>query len=114
MISLGGCRFRYEVAALTEEAGMAVINGEADLDQALDREVLPFGINDTSQPRLVVLTPRRTWEVPLHDVDLLSIGRTAANQLTLEHPQVSRYHAEVQHRAGAYVLRDLDSPNGTW
>jgi len=114
LISLGGCRFRYEVAALTEEAGMAVINGEADLDQALDREVLPFGINDTSQPRLVVLTPRRTWEVPLHDVDLLSIGRTAANQLTLEHPKVSRYHAEVQHRAGAYVLRDLDSTNGTW
>jgi pimeloyl-ACP methyl ester carboxylesterase len=114
LISLGGCRFRYEVAALTEEAGMAVINGEADLDQALDREVLPFAINDTSQPRLVVLTPRRTWEVPLHVVDLLSIGRTAANQLTLEHPKVSRYHAEVQHRAGAYVLRDLDSTNGTW
>ena len=37
---------------------MTVINGEADLDQALDREVLPFAINDTSQPRLVVLTPR--------------------------------------------------------
>ena len=114
MVSLGGCRFRYEVAPLTEELGMTVIDVEADLDQALDREVLPFAINDTSLPRLVVLTPRRTWEVPLDDVDSLSIGRTDANQLSLEHPKVSRFHAEVQHKAGVYVLRDLGSTNGTW
>lgn len=114
VITLGGHQLRYEVSALTEEVGMTVIDKEADLEQAIDREVLPFSINETSQPRLVVMTPHKTWEIPLSDVDHLSIGRTDANQLTLEHPKVSRSHAEIQHRGGIFVLRDLGSTNGTW
>ncbi len=114
LITLGGHQLRYEVSAMTEEAGLTVIDREADLAQALDREVLPFSINETSQPRLVVMTPRRTWEIPLGDVDNLSIGRTDANQLMLEHPRVSRNHAEIQHKGGIFVLRDLGSTNGTW
>ena len=89
-IMLGGSRFRYELSPLAEEAGMTVIDMEADLVRALDEEVLPFAVNETSQPRLVVVTPRRTWELPLSDVDTLSIGRTDPNLLILEHPRVSR------------------------
>ncbi len=47
-------------------------------------------------------------------IDTLSIGRTDANQLVLEHPRVSRNHAEVQRKGGIFVLRDLGSTNGTW
>ena len=114
LITLGGSRFRYELSMPAEEAGMTVIDIEADLERAIDQEVLPFAINETNQPRLVVVTPRRTWEVLLGDIDTLSIGRTDANQLVLEHPRVSRNHAEVQRRGGIFVLRDLGSSNGTW
>jgi pimeloyl-ACP methyl ester carboxylesterase len=113
-IMLGGSRFRYELSPLAEEAGMTVIDMEADLVRALDQEVLPFAVNETSQPRLVVVTPRRTWEVSLGDVDTLSIGRTDPNQLVLEHPRVSRNHAEVRRKGGTFVLHDLGSTNGTW
>jgi len=113
-ISLGGVQFRFENAPVVEEVGMTVINAEADLTMALDQEVLPYAINDTSQPRLVINTPRRTWEVPLTDIDTLSIGRTEVNDIMLEHPKVSRYHADIQQRGGIFVLRDLGSTNGTW
>lgn len=115
LISVGNARLRFEQAATTEQqVGMTVIDLEADLDKALDDEVLPFAINETSQPSLVVVTPRRTWQVPLDDVDALGIGRTDANGLVLEHPRVSRSHAEVQRRGGVFVLSDLGSTNGTW
>jgi pSer/pThr/pTyr-binding forkhead associated (FHA) protein len=114
LVTLGGSLFRYDLTRPAEEAGMTVIDVEADLAQALDQEVLPFAINETSQPRLVVVTLRRTWEVPLEDVDTLTIGRTDANHLALEHPKVSRNHAEVQRKGGIFVLHDLDSTNGTW
>ncbi len=114
MISLGGSRFRYELAPATEMLGMTVIDQEADLDKALDLEVLPFSINETSQSRLVVMTPQRTWEVSLEDIDTLSIGRVDSNQLVLEHFRVSRQHAEVQRKGSLFILRDLGSTNGTW
>ncbi|MCI0520690.1 MAG: FHA domain-containing protein, partial [Chloroflexi bacterium] len=56
----------------------------------------------------------RTWEMLLDDVDALTIGRAETNQVTLDHPRVSRHHAEVQRKGGAFVLRDLGSTNGTW
>jgi len=114
LIKIGGSQFRYERQSSIQEAGRTIIDVEADLDQALDQEVLPFAINETSQPRLVVVTPRRTWEVSLGEVDELSIGRTDDNMLVLEHPKVSRNHAEVQRKGGIYVLKDLGSTNGTW
>ncbi len=114
LLSLGGQRFRFEQSSPAAEAGMTIINMEADLDKALDQEVLPVVLNETSQPRLVVVTPQRTWEVPLEDIDTLSIGRSEANLLALEHPKVSRNHAEVQRKGSAFMLRDLASTNGTW
>jgi pSer/pThr/pTyr-binding forkhead associated (FHA) protein len=114
LIRLGGSLFRFERHSPIQQAGMTVIDVEADLDKALDQEILPFSVNETSQPRLVVVTPRRSWEVPLEDVDSLSIGRTDENALILEHPKVSRRHAEIQRKGGIFILRDLGSSNGTW
>ena len=45
---------------------------------------------------------------------LLRIGRTDASLLSLEHPRVSRNHAEIQHKGGVFDLRDLGSTNGAW
>jgi pSer/pThr/pTyr-binding forkhead associated (FHA) protein len=114
LIRLGNSQFRFERHSPIQQSGVTVIDAAADLDQALDQEILPFSVNETSQPRLVVVTPRRTWEVSLGDIDALSIGRTDDTDLILEHPRVSRRHAEIQRKGGIFILRDLGSTNGTW
>jgi ABC-type multidrug transport system ATPase subunit len=43
----------------------------------------------------------------------MSIGRDASNDVVLDDPNVSRFHAEVAPADGAVVLRDLGSSNGT-
>jgi ABC-type multidrug transport system ATPase subunit/pSer/pThr/pTyr-binding forkhead associated (FHA) protein len=44
----------------------------------------------------------------------LTIGRDERNDLPLEHPNVSRFHAELVTQDGKVVVRDLGSRNGTW
>jgi putative peptide zinc metalloprotease protein len=41
-----------------------------------------------------------------------SIGRTVDNELVLDHPSVSRRHAEVRRTPTGFVLVDLGSVNG--
>lgn len=49
------------------------------------------------------------------DVGLeLTIGRSYANRLRLDGPDVSRAHAIIYRRANEFVLRDLDSKNGVF
>lgn len=42
------------------------------------------------------------------------IGREPTNEVTLNHPSVSRRHARVEQVAGGHVIRDLGSANGTY
>ena len=44
------------------------------------------------------------------------IGRAAGNDLVLDHDgkSVSRFHAELRHERGEYVIVDLNSQNGVW
>jgi len=49
-----------------------------------------------------------------HDDGQLLVGRDPDScDVVLEHPTVSRRHAQLHHRDGAWVLQDLDSTNGT-
>jgi ABC-type multidrug transport system ATPase subunit/ABC-type multidrug transport system permease subunit len=54
----------------------------------------------------------RRAEVPLGSGDL-SIGRDARNELVLDDPNVSRFHAVITRSANEVSLRDLASRNGT-
>ena len=45
---------------------------------------------------------------------VFSIGRDPANQVHLDHPVVSRRHAEVKQTAQGHAIRDLNSSNGTF
>jgi len=114
VINLGNTQVRFEAAQIIEEAGLTMIDSEADLDQSMDLEVLPMSLNETGVPRLVVFTSQKTWEVSLDDLDSLTIGRTDESQVVIEHTKVSRRHAEVRRRGGIFLLRDLGSTNGTW
>ncbi len=45
---------------------------------------------------------------------LVSIGTLPTNDLVITDTTVSRTHAEVEEKSGGYVIRDLDSTNGTF
>lgn len=51
--------------------------------------------------------------IPL-DKPFVTIGRSLDNDVILESEDVSRHHAQIKLRQGAYVLTDLGSANGTW
>jgi hypothetical protein len=51
--------------------------------------------------------------LPQSGPDPLRIGRDPGNGLRLAHDTVSRHHAELMMQDGLWVLRDLNSTNGT-
>ena len=52
-------------------------------------------------------------EIVLHK-PLVTVGTLPENDLVLTDPTVSRSHAVIEEKAGGYVLRDLNSTNGTF
>lgn len=46
--------------------------------------------------------------------DTITIGRDPSNDIPLNHPQVSRFHARLTRRGAEVVLTDLGSTNGTF
>src|SRR5205823_8747562 len=45
---------------------------------------------------------------------VLTIGRQIGTTLLIDHPSVSRRHADIVYANGQYRLRDLSSSNGTF
>lgn len=46
--------------------------------------------------------------------DTTTIGRDLSNDIVLERPGVSRYHARITRSGATYCVEDLRSSNGTW
>ena len=46
--------------------------------------------------------------------DFVTIGRAPANQIVVDHPSVSAHHAVLLRTGASYLLKDLNSGNGTW
>jgi len=114
IIFIGGSQLTYERASEADQA-LTAIDSEADLDRTIAEAVLPVSLNDTREDRLVICTPDKTWEVQLGDmVDSLSIGRAAHNAIVIEHPSVSRSHAQIIRDHRTFKLKDLNSSNGLW
>jgi ABC-type multidrug transport system ATPase subunit len=76
---------------------------------ANDRTILAAGPSD-----------RRTEDgVPLRilqvgEAERVSIGRANDNNMVLDHPLVSRYHALLERMGGRFRLKDLQSSNGVF
>ncbi|MBQ9395814.1 MAG: sigma 54-interacting transcriptional regulator [Proteobacteria bacterium] len=54
---------------------------------------------------------RREW---IFEHGLITIGSLDDNNLVIKDDTVSRYHAQIIQADESYVIRDLDSTNGTW
>ena len=50
--------------------------------------------------------------IPLDQL-VINIGRKSDNQIVIDDPHVSRYHAQIQKVKGRFILVDLDSTVGT-
>ncbi len=114
VIQMGESQIRYERAS-KEDDDLTIINSEFDLDRTIADFVLPTMLNDTSEDRIVIFTPDKTWEVALDDrVDSLTIGRSAGCDVVIEHPSVSRSHAQIVRDHRTFKMRDLNSSNGLY
>ena len=80
-------------------------------DDQIDQSMQMVLSKDTLTPRLVVHMPGKTWEYLLTK-DLVRIGRDDDNDITIDHPSVSRHHAHVETHGKAFQIRDDHSTNG--
>jgi transcriptional regulator with GAF, ATPase, and Fis domain len=65
------------------------------------------------RPRLLVLSgPLKDSTIPLPEGEV-TIGREASNGVALTDPSVSRKHCAIRVQEGKFLVRDLDSRNGT-
>lgn len=62
---------------------------------------------------MLVEGPEPGLAFPLNEPDLV-LGRDPRNAIVIQHPQVSRRHARIVLREGAWVIKDLGSTNGTF
>ena len=63
--------------------------------------------------RLVITSGDKTGQsLPLTG-DVITIGRSADSSLVIKDDYTSTHHARLEIRGGTWILRDLDSTNGT-
>lgn len=55
-----------------------------------------------------------TRQILLARHSILKIGRTAANDIQLNSPQISREHLQIWWEDGGFYVKDLGSRNGVW
>ncbi|GIW08609.1 MAG: ABC transporter ATP-binding protein [Dehalococcoidia bacterium] len=55
-----------------------------------------------------------TLQIEFGTRDVITIGRDPSNDIPLNHPQVSRFHARLTRRGAEVLLSDLGSTNGTF
>jgi ABC-type multidrug transport system ATPase subunit/pSer/pThr/pTyr-binding forkhead associated (FHA) protein/ABC-type multidrug transport system permease subunit len=55
-----------------------------------------------------------TLQIEFGTRDVITIGRDSSNDIPLNHPQVSRFHARLTRRGTEVLLTDLGSTNGTF
>jgi general secretion pathway protein E len=61
---------------------------------------------------LEISTPQGTKQVPL-GLGPITVGRHADNKLVISDHMASRFHCVIEPKAGGWVVRDLNSSNGT-
>jgi pSer/pThr/pTyr-binding forkhead associated (FHA) protein len=112
VIQIADCRLVFEAGG--DAGDLEDTRPEtAEFETSLATTRVSMHLEDTRTPRLAVHTPGHTWEAPLAK-ETCSIGRHPDNDIVLHSPKVSRHHAIVERRGDEFLVRDLDSDNGTF
>jgi predicted component of type VI protein secretion system len=64
--------------------------------------------------RMVMKTGPNPGKVFELTMESMSVGREAGNDIVIQDAELSRNHARISRRGGAFVLEDLGSTNGTF
>lgn len=99
-------RVEAEIADTTEEESTAELEWTSELVSALQAEPAPeaylhFQDQAGRAQRVQISHPQ------------ITLGRARDNDVILDSPGVSRYHARIVFRYGQYILQDLESTHGT-
>ncbi|NET60432.1 MAG: FHA domain-containing protein [Symploca sp. SIO2E6] len=57
---------------------------------------------------------QQSQELDLRNCQVLTIGRDSLNDMVIDYPTVSRFHAQIKRQNGSFVLFNLNSTNGTF
>lgn len=113
VFGIGDSAFRF-VTGNENNADMTRVKHMREIEmEAIQDAPLSMNIAETALPRVVVVTPSRTWDVPMTG-DALTVGRAAGNDVVIDAESVSRQHAVIERHGSKFRIRDLNSANGTW
>ena len=112
LLTLGGATFRFDPSR-AEAANVTQVSAPPDPNATLAGISLPVNLEESTFARVAVHTAEKTWEVAMTG-DALTIGRDSPNDIVLDTPAVSRRHAVIERSGAGFVIRDLQSRNGTW
>ncbi len=79
----------------------------------LTHDGLEQSLTDTTVPRLAIYEAGNAREIPILS-DQLIIGRDESCDVVISDGSSSREHARLTRSGERFVLKDLDSKNGTW
>jgi ABC-type multidrug transport system ATPase subunit len=61
-----------------------------------------------------VAAPSEIETISLHNRTYIRLGRDPRNDIVLDHPVVSRFHAALEWQSGTWLVKDLNSSNNTF
>ena len=99
------------VGVMHSASGTMVMPGEAGSLRDLGAAV-PAGDPKTMLDMEVPVAQTSVRTMNLDGHDKVTIGRASDNQVVLNHPLVSRYHAILERMGKRFVIKDLRSSNG--
>jgi hypothetical protein len=101
-------------AAASSSSASAFLTSAQPRIRSAETEVIASLAPATGAPlRLVITAGDKTGqELPLTG-DIITIGRSSDSSLVIKDDYTSTHHARLETRGGTWILRDLDSTNGT-
>lgn len=110
------CDDGYEIVDLNSKNGLSDRGRRITTQRLTDGDVLQICsvVTLTYQDVALAEIAPLKQQLSLGGRDTLSIGRDPQNDTAIDHPSVSRFHAQISRQDGSFVIADLNSSNGTF
>ena len=109
-----GSQNRSASAPASSESASAFLTSAQPRIRAAQTEVISALAPASGSPlRLIITAGDKTGQELALTGDIITIGRSSDSRLVIKDDYTSTHHARLEARGGAWILRDLDSTNGT-